>query len=573
MLQNLKKMFAKTALLAIALQMVVMSMPQATHATVAPDLVAPVVNSITYGGKSAVLNSGNTYVVDVSTSDDSTLQSIDTDVSEASDLNVGFMGTTILSGYSLNSGNNNIDIATLMGSPVQLSYLQTLAGILGTVTLDMSVSDASLNTTNYELVIVAKDVVAPIVSNLSFAGKAATYEPATHIFAIDMNGVSDTDLATAKIKFDTTETSMIAVTSPFTYSAAMVGGSQELDLTAIHGGAITNADLTSIAVGDKVNILFSATDPFGNASNYGIVLTLDQAAAVITSTVKPEIVNNLGAVINVFFSSNEMMKLGDVSSVTYKVDGVDFTPANPALITVDNTDYALFHALTIPADFFKTAGVKNEIELAYTAADKAGNVTSGSVKIPVDMIAPVAVTNLVATVDASGYVVLSWVNPAEGTYVGLKVMRDGAFLTTLPAGTTTFTDKNVVAGQTYKYTVTAYDKAGNETITPAVSIAVPSAHVAAAVSDSTTVANVDAAVSSDTNKADTKGDEKKDEDKGMPLWAIILLIVLAGVGGYLIYNQKPATTNAAPSAAPVVKKPAPKKKPVVKKKTTPKKKK
>ncbi len=308
------------------------------------------------------------------------------------------------------------------------------------------------------------------------------------------------------------------------------------------------------AVSDLQYLAFASTEQ---------VVIMDVAAPEVTTTFAPVIVNNLGKSINVFFSANENMT---VDSFTYEVDGAPFVPADPTLVKADTTDFALFHSVQIPANFF--AGATTSLTLNYVAKDKVGNPYVGKVVIPVDLVAPGKVENLVATTNADGSVVLSWTNPA-GDYTGLQVKRDGVFLTTLPVGTITYTDTSVTRGTTYSYTVTAFDAAGNETVTAPVQITVPGLQVAAAVSDSTNYTTdstgKDAGtVTSAANSVDTKGDKDEDKENGLPFWAIVLLVVLAAVGGYLIYNQKPVAT-------PVVAAPK-KEKAVAPKKTTPKKK-
>jgi hypothetical protein len=184
--------------------------------------------------------------------------------------------------------------------------------------------------------------------------------------------------------------------------------------------------------------------------------------------------------------------------------------------------------------------------LATATTPYNGNVVSApTTTVMASPVAPAAVTDLVVTIGANGQVTLTWVNPPAGTYSGLRVYRVGDFYVDLPAGTTTFTDLTAVGGKTYQYVVMVLNEQGNSTSTPQVTVAVPVV-VAAAVSDSFTP---QADASTPEVKADTAVTEpeaQNSDDNGFPVWGIVLLVILAAVGAYLIWSQKPE-----PVVAPV----------------------
>jgi len=100
--------------------------------------------------------------------------------------------------------------------------------------------------------------------------------------------------------------------------------------------------------------------------------------------------------------------------------------------------------------------------LQATASDAAGNVGSGSVTVTVfnDTSPPTAPTALTATAAGPDEVDVSWAAAVDDVGVtGYTVRRGGSAI-----GTTTetaFIDLTVTAGQSYTYTVTAVDAAGN----------------------------------------------------------------------------------------------------------------
>ena len=258
---------------------------------------------------------------------------------------------------------------------------------------------------------------------------------------------------------------------------------------------------------------------------------VDATAPVVTMTSKPVIVSDTKKAIEVTFSANEPIVLSS-SNVTF-TQGTKVYPGTPATQT-DPTRLVVY----IPADSFDV-GV-TPIDVVATFSDISGNLTPFVGQIQVDTIAPAAVTGVTTLVNADGTVTLSWVNPPAGTFSTLRIVRVGDFTVTLDPSATSYTDATTVKGQTYQYVIVVGDEAGNETTTAPVSVTVPAPVVASAISDTTTPAptntNTTPAV-----KASTTDTSKTDNKPGFPAWGIILLVILALVGGYLIWNQKPAT--------------------------------
>ncbi|HZC73480.1 MAG TPA: Ig-like domain-containing protein [Jatrophihabitans sp.] len=119
------------------------------------------------------------------------------------------------------------------------------------------------------------------------------------------------------------------------------------------------------------------------------------------------------------------------------------------------------------------------------AEDAAANISpssnEASATATTDTIPPTAPTNLVATV-ASGQVGLSWSAATDNVGVTrYNVLRDGTSVGT--ATGTSFTDSTVAAGNTYSYTVTAQDAAGN--------VSAPSNAASATVPSGVSVISVD----------------------------------------------------------------------------------
>jgi hypothetical protein len=289
-------------------------------------------------------------------------------------------------------------------------------------------------------------------------------------------------------------------------------------------------------------------------------LNIDTKGPQISVTNKPVVVTDLNKDLEVTFNSLSKFKL---SNLNYSLNGVFYAPQPGVTVTpsVDSDLFELKHILTIPAGYFQSTDVINKISIAYVATDEMGNSTSAaSYEIKVDTVAPLAVTGLKADVAESGVVTLSWINPVNNTDIDyIEVRRDGVFVSTLPATSSTFVDSSTEKGKTYYYEIVLVDKAGNKTVTPRLDVVVPAPVVAAAVSDSVAVTPATSTQDSGEVKAETAEDksneENKEEEKSeFPVWGIVLLLVLLAVGGYLYWSQKPATiASVAPKAAPVKK--------------------
>ena len=120
---------------------------------------------------------------------------------------------------------------------------------------------------------------------------------------------------------------------------------------------------------------------------------------------------------------------------------------------------------------FTDTGVDNDVDYRYAvravrvepAVTAAGEATAPVVVAPADTTPPSAPTGLVA-VPSSGAVRLAWNPSPEGDVAAYAVYRAGdtgelmRIATALPPGTV-YTDRDVRPGATYRYAVTAIDRA------------------------------------------------------------------------------------------------------------------
>ncbi len=554
MYQKLKKSFAKIALTALAIQMAVMLAPTGAHAAV----FAGVVQSFTLYNATT-----NTPIMDIANGAkiNMALPGVGTNLNIVANTLPSSVGSVkfVLTGAEASTRTENTAPYALKGdNPTGefLDWTPTL-GLYNVVATPYELgggvnpgTPAQVNFTIYN------DPTAPVATSVASGSYLLNEDE------VATNNPLNVNIAYSEI-MDIGSTPTLTFSSDISSSVDCIGtwtDGQNYDYTC----TLTDADVEISGVTATVT---GAKDLAGNLQVPYLLpatLDIDTKAPMVTTSFKPTTVTSLGKVVDVYFSANEKMIVGNF---TFQVDGSTY-PVDPTPVKADNTDLALFHSVQIPANFF--AGATTSLTLGYTATDKFGNSNPGSVIIPVDTEAPDKVENLVATVNADGSVVLSWTNPLND-YTRLQVTRDGVALANLPVGTTTYTDSSVTRGTTYSYTVIAFDAAGHETMAAPVQITVPGIKVAAVVSDSTnytdTTAKDSGTITSATNSADTKGDKDEDKEDGLPFWAIVLLVVLAAVGGYLIYNQKPVATPVVPvvkKTTPAPKKTTPKKKPTTK---------
>ncbi|HUD11364.1 MAG TPA: fibronectin type III domain-containing protein [Candidatus Saccharimonadia bacterium] len=115
---------------------------------------------------------------------------------------------------------------------------------------------------------------------------------------------------------------------------------------------------------------------------------------------------------------------------------------------------------------YSDTGLTNQTSYTYTVAayDAAGNISAQSPPVNVstpDTIPPTVPTGLAATAVSGTQVNLSWNASTDNVgVVGYQVFRNGTLVASVSTGTT-YSDTGLTNATTYKYSVAAYDAAGN----------------------------------------------------------------------------------------------------------------
>ncbi|NLM11125.1 MAG: hypothetical protein GX213_10220 [Clostridiaceae bacterium] len=116
---------------------------------------------------------------------------------------------------------------------------------------------------------------------------------------------------------------------------------------------------------------------------------------------------------------------------------------------------------------YTDSGLSPDTEYTYyvIAYDTSGNRSEKSnelvIETVVDTEPPAAPSNLTVSSKTAATVTLAWYAPFDNVSVtGYEVYRDGVLIGTSP--TNSYKDENLETGKTYKYSVLAYDAAGNK---------------------------------------------------------------------------------------------------------------
>lgn len=305
----------------------------------------------------------------------------------------------------------------------------------------------------------------------------------------------------------------------------------------ITNGYIATSQYRVVFATEKTyEVTFSVVDTTSNvtlASTTASIIS-DGTGPVVTLTTEPAAVSDASKITKVYFTGNEAIDsptslvLAGTAKFTQSQSGLDFVTEGVVLTRVSENKFSA----VMPTGYKGSDPIKVEANFV----DAVGNETDFVGTIAIDTKAPLAVTNLTVSLNDAGVAQLSWVNPTDNTDVDhIEVRRDGVFVTTLPVGTASYSDASVEKGKTYYYEVVLVDKAGNSSVSTRVDLVVPSAKVAAVASDTSNIAPKQDDTKDVKSESNQNNDTKKNNQ--FPLWGIILLILLAIVGGYLYWTN------------------------------------
>lgn len=579
MFKNLKKKFAKVALVALALQLVVMGLGTGATGAYAAEPVLPLTPLTAIGVIVGTPQVGQVLTAGALTPADATViykwKASDTGVDGSfTDIPGATTNTytpivTYVSKYvrvvATGTGSfTGIQKSLPVGPIVAQTPITAIGAIVGTPQVGQVLSAGALTptdaTVDYQWRISNTGGIGTFIDILGVTSN--NYTPIASDFGKYLRVFATGTGSFAGVAKSAVVGPIVAQT-PLTAIGAIVGTPQVAQVLTV--GAITPADATVVykwKISDT-GVDGSFTNIPGAISNTYTLVTSDlgkYVRVVVTGTgsftgkvkslpVGPIVaaqtpLTDIGAIIGTpqvgqILTAGALAPVG--ATVTYQWQiATTIAGAYTDILGATNNTYTL-----VASDLGKYIQVSATGTGSYTSVVKSTPVLATAV----DTTAPDSVTNLTPTFDALGHVTLTWINPTT-SYSKLEVYRlDGGIVQELAKGVTTYTDNTTELGLTYSYLVAVFDEAGN--YNNGTTVSVRPVTIAAAVSDSTTYVPIDT-TNTDTNtdtgtdtsvKAeitnDTTNNDAKD-DSGFPVWGIILLVILALVGGYLIWNQKPA---------------------------------
>ncbi len=319
---------------------------------------------------------------------------------------------------------------------------------------------------------------------------------------------------------------------------------------AVVTGTNWTADVTDTLADGKYTVEATAVDANYNQNMSSGSLIIDTVKPIVSLDNPSVRTNNTKPTI-----TGTASDAGGVASVIVTIDGTDHKATYDA--STEKWELAVTSPLT-----------ELDHPITVTATDNAKNKGTATGDINIDLTAPGEVTNFTATTTSSS-VTLTWTNPdttkaGNDDFAKVNIYRssDGGaealIATKTKSEDTNFVDTDVKSGTTYTYTITTVDAAGNESkgISQKVTVLSPVIQAAAITPVSNETYGQDtggssqgevkaATINPDNQKpADNSQKTETKDKKSIPLWGIIFLLVLAGVGGYLFYVQNPQAANA-----------------------------
>lgn len=341
---------------------------------------------------------------------------------------------------------------------------------------------------------------------------------------------------------------------------------EDSTLTTLIGSGTVNANGSfEFEIGDNKadendKIYIVGEDLAGNQTD-AVVLTNDTTAPTISSAVTPTSANQNTKTVkiqavadeellqqNVPVSVSEPIKVyvqGPTYGVKLVVNDSETNPTTAYLVKGADGKYTFEYQID--------SNKEQEIAFSIEAKDLAGNSVTKTGSFTLDNIAPGKVTSLKATA-TDGKIDLSWTNPTDKDFAGVKVFRDGKQISTSLLKGGVLTDTGLVNGTVYIYDVYAYDTSGNRSEKATLSETPRAAVVVAAAAITDVAPNVVANLPKQEIKAATdenKPSEESNKDtqvkdqKKFPAWGVVFLLILAGIGAYLFYSQRPELNSSS----------------------------
>lgn len=234
--------------------------------------------------------------------------------------------------------------------------------------------------------------------------------------------------------------------------------SQSIDV-----GNVTTYTVTGLTAGLTYYFAVTASDVSGNESEYS-----NEVSKTIQS------IDSIPPVISGVYAGNITISSATINWTTNESADTQVeygTAPSYGNITIRSSSLVTSHAQSI-----SNLSPSTLYHYRVLSRDSSGNLTVSvdntfmTAEDPQDSTPPTVPQNIQATAVSSSQVNLSWYASTDNVGVGgYKIFRNGTQITSI--NTTSYPDTGLSASTTFRYTVTAYDKAGNES-NPSVSTTV-----------------------------------------------------------------------------------------------------
>jgi hypothetical protein len=320
-------------------------------------------------------------------------------------------------------------VAATGTSPMTYQWSKNGAAISGATSSSYTTPAETAADNNAKFTVVVSNSAGGATSNAA----TLTVTSATAAPAITAQPASQSVIAGKTASFSVTATG----TSPMTYQWSKNGA-------AISGA--TSATYTTPAettTDNNAKFTVAVSNSAGSATSSAAVLTVNASTLLLNS-------------------STSSVSFGSVNVSSSGTQNVTLTNAGNSTVTISNVTVsgAGFNVSGVSSGLILTAG--QTATLTATFSPSAAGTASGSVSVASNATnSPDAVTLSGTGVAAVSHSVsLGW-SPSASTVVGYNTytstVSGGPYtkLTTAPVSTLSYTDSNVVAGQTYYFVVTA----------------------------------------------------------------------------------------------------------------------
>ncbi|SDZ97662.1 MBG domain-containing protein [Pedobacter hartonius] len=305
------------------------------------------------------------------------------------------------------------------------------------------------------------DGTAPVVTAIARVSAALTNAASLDYTVTFSENISGLEIS------DFTATATGSATGTVAAASPVSGSVYTVTVSSITGLGTLRLDLNNAGTG----IIDIANNPVSSGFNTGELYTIDRviptlSAVTITSNNVQPTKATTGDVVTVTFSSDE----------TLQTPVVSITGHNATVLNTAGNNWTATYTLTAS----DTEGnVPFSIDFSDLAANAGITVTSGTGSVTFDKTAPAIPSGLAAT-SGNTQIQLNWTADTETDLAGYSILygtspAPATLLTTIPAGTTTYTHTGLSNGITYFYRILATDQTGNSSTASADVTAIPKA--------------------------------------------------------------------------------------------------